>query len=69
MIGELSDEILMIRSADHGIGVMPAQKPTLRFFFALSATQLAGRSLAGAVGRSNPICGGQALGSTQQNPL
>ena len=56
MIGELSGEIRMILSADHGVGVTLAQKPTLRFFFALSAMQLAARSLAGAVERSNPIC-------------
>jgi hypothetical protein len=55
MIGDLSDETLMILNADHGPGVLNAQKPTLCVFFALSATQLAALLLAGAVGRSNAI--------------
>jgi hypothetical protein len=44
---------------DHGAGVTLAQNSIVRVKFALSATQLAARSLAGAVGRSNPICAGR----------
>ena len=55
MIDSLTNEIPISLGADHGAGVMLAQKRTLRFFFALSATQLAARLLAGGAGRCNPI--------------
>ncbi len=42
---------------DDGAGILSTQKKlTLRLFSVMSATQLAARSRAGAVGRSNPIC-------------